>query len=432
MRLAARRAQLWIRGVLIRPLVILATPLLFPLASLWRRILFRTTFVAVTGSLGKTTAKEVLARFLALRGRTYRTIGTQNGGVCVPVNVLRVRPWHRFAVIELGIAKPDSMRKIARAVRPDVAILVSLARVHTKGFPSFEEYAAEKALLLDYLAPGGLAVLNGDDPRVAAMAAGSGFQVRRFGASAGLDLWADQVSARWPDRLSFRVHDGLESCDVRTQQLGTHWIPALLAAMAAARHVGVGCREAASVLSNIPPYTARMEPVRLPSGTIIVRDDYSASIDTFEAALRFLREARAGRRILVLSDVSDSGENYRSRLRKLGVAVAGWLDLLVLIGREHRYGCRKAVEAGMPDEGVRGFETLRQAAGWLKSTLGTDDLVLLKGRTTDHVTRLFFAQIGSVSCWRDYCRRTMLCDGCWELGFRPEAGEAPPSVGLRV
>ena len=116
----------------------------------------------------------------------------------------------------------------------------------------------------------------------------------------------------------------------------------------------------------------------------------------------------------------------------LGGAVAGWLELLVLIGRYHKYGSRKAIEAGMSAGSVRGFAAQREAAAWLKTGLKPGDLALLKGRTTDHVARLFFAQIGSVSCWRDYCRKTMLCDGCWELGFRPEAGYTPPSAGRRA
>ena len=115
----------------------------------------------------------------------------------------------------------------------------------------------------------------------------------------------------------------------------------------------------------------------------------------------------------------------------LAAATAGWLDLLVLISREHKYGGRKAIEAGMPPDNVHGFASLRDAAGFLKTELRPGDLVLLKGRTTDHVARLFFAQVGSVSCWLEYCPKTMLCDGCWELGFRPERDQPPPSVGLR-
>jgi UDP-N-acetylmuramoyl-tripeptide--D-alanyl-D-alanine ligase len=402
------------------------------LAALWRRLLFRTTFIAITGSVGKTTTKELLAGILAVRARTFRSLGNQNSGFVLPLNILRVRPWHRFAVLEAGIAQPGEMRRLARALRPDVAVILAVARTHTARFSDLDQCAAEKALLLESLRPGGLAVLNGDDPRVAAMAGSARFRTCLTGPSPAFDVWADQVSSRWPDRLSFLAHAGNETCRIQTQQLGSHWVPALTAALAVAKHLGVPLEESASVVRCSAPYTARLEPVPLPCGAVMVRDDYSASIDTFEAALEFLREARAQRRILVLTDISDSAGNRRRRLRALATAVSGWLDILILCGDEHVYGRRKAIEAGLPPESAYGFQTLKEAADFLRRELRPGDLVLLKGRTTDHATRVFFALLGTVACWRAYCPKTMLCDGCWELGFESETGYRPPSTGLRV
>jgi UDP-N-acetylmuramoyl-tripeptide--D-alanyl-D-alanine ligase len=133
--------------------------------------------------------------------------------------------------------------------------------------------------------------------------------------------------------------------------------------------------------------------------------------------------------VLVLTDFSDSGVNRRARLRWLAAAVSAWVEL-VLIGEEHDYGRRKAIEAGMPPETVRGFPSLKQAAEFVKTELRSGDLVLLKGRTTDHAARLFFAQFGTVACWREPCRKTMLCDSCWELGFKPR-NVPQPAPGAR-
>ena len=206
--------------------------------------------------------------------------------------------------------------------------------------------------------------------------------------------------------------------------------PDVAVILAVAKHLGVPLEESASVVRCSAPYTARLEPVPLPCGAIVIRDDYSASIDTFEAALKFLREARAQRRILVFTDISDSGDNNRRRkLRSLAAAVSGWLDVLILCGEEQVYGTRKVIEAGAS---AHGFQTLREAAQFLRTELRPGDLVLLKGRATDHATRVFFALLGTVACWRAYCPKTMLCDGCWELGFEPETGYRPPSTGLRV
>jgi UDP-N-acetylmuramoyl-tripeptide--D-alanyl-D-alanine ligase len=343
-----------------------------------------------------------------------------------------VRPWHRYAVIEVGIDKPGAMQTPARAVRPDVAVILGVAEVHTTGFENREQYTEEKAKLLSALAPGGVAVLNGADPRVAAMRGSTGKRTCLFGASAGFDVWGEALESRWPDQLGFRVHRGTEAVEIPTMLLGSHWVGALTAATATAAELGIPVGEAAAALRQVPPHTARMEPVQLPNGVVMIRDDYSNAVAGWEASLEFLREARAGRRVLAVTDISDAGVNRRHRLRNLASAVSGWLDLLVLVGAHNQYGVRKAMETGMASGQAHGFDSLRRAAEFLKTELRAGDLVLLKGRSTDHAARLFYAQCGSVGCWDDYCRKTMLCDLCWELGFQPSGDFVPSSLGKRV
>lgn len=412
------RAELWVRQELLGPVVRFLSPLLYVVAFLWRRLLFRTCFIAITGSLGKTTTKEVLAAILASRARTFKSYRNQNAGFMVSLNILRVRPWHRFAVLEVAAAEPHSMRRPARLVKPDVALILSVLRTHTGAFRDLDEHAAEKALLLESLRPGGLAVLNGDDPRVAKMADRSRFRVCLVGTSPAFDFCADEISSCWPDRLRLRAHHGQDSCAIETQLIGTHWTPAVLAALAAAQSLGVSLPEAAQALRRVEPFAARLQPVKLPSGAIMIRDDYNASIDTIEVSLRILEEAGAQRRVLVITDFSDFGKNRKQRLKFLGAWAGGRVGLLALIGENHDYGRRRAIEAGMAPEAAHGFAALEEAAAFLKKELRPGDLVLLKGRTTDHAARVFFAQIGRVSCWKDYCPKTMLCDICWELGIR--------------
>jgi UDP-N-acetylmuramoyl-tripeptide--D-alanyl-D-alanine ligase len=146
--------------------------LFYALAYLWRRMLFRTTFIAITGSVGKTTAKECMAAILSTQFRTVLTLNNQNVHYGVPLTMLRVRPWHRFAVIEMGTDGPGLIKRSARLVRPHVAIILTVAKSHTKVFSSLEQIAAEKSSLLDVLLPSRLAILNADDSRVGRMASG--------------------------------------------------------------------------------------------------------------------------------------------------------------------------------------------------------------------------------------------------------------------
>ena len=198
--------------------------LLYLLAYLWRWLLFRTTFIAITGSVGKTTTKEYIAGIFSAHFSTAKTLYNQNDIYGVPQTILRVRPWHRFAVVEIGTDRPGLISRSARLLRPDIAIVLAVARTHTNIFLTLDDTATEKAHILETLPPYGLAILNADDPRVQKMADSCRCRVKTFGRSAGLDLWADEVSSKWPARLTLRVHTESETQWVKTNLVGEHWV----------------------------------------------------------------------------------------------------------------------------------------------------------------------------------------------------------------
>lgn len=417
--MTARQVRVWARQQFLGRILGFLQPLIYAAAYLWRRLLFRTTFIAITGSLGKTTAKECLADVLAAQFPTARSYRNQNAGFVVYLNLLRVRPWHRFAVIELATDKPGCLARMARLVHPDVAVIIGVARTHTKNYRSLEDTAAEKARLLEGLRPGGLAVLNGDDARVSAMAGKGRLRSRRFGTTPSCDLWVDQVSARWPQRLSFRAHLGSESLPVETQMVGAHLLPSVLAALATATGCGLSLEEAARAIRRAEPFPGRMQPVSIPSGAIFLRDEYNGSQDSLLPALRVLEEATAARRVLVAADFSDCSWKPRKRLSELGRDAARVAELAIFIGERASHACKAAVAAGMPPENVREFSTLEETAGFLRGELSSGDLVLLRGRHCDQLSRLMFAQLGQVKCWKALCYKGMMCDICWELGTPP-------------
>lgn len=397
-------------------------------AFFWRRLLLGTTFIAVTGSLGKTTTKELLGQILQTKGRTYKTLRNQNGGKLVALNILRVRPWHRYAVIEVGVGRPGQMRRLARLVRPDVAVILGVQRTHTTAFVDLDQHAREKSILLRHLRPGGVAVLNGEDARVKRLS--SSGQDFFFGMSNDFDFWATDVTSSWPNGLSFAFHSGEAVQRVQTQLVGEHWVVAVTAALSVGLLLGVGGREAAGAIQSVSPFPGRLSRNVLPSGAIFLRDDYNASIEALEAAFKVLKSIPNSRRFLVITDFSDFGKNRRQRLKFLVEQAAGIVEQLVLIGERADYGCRRAQEVGFPSCRVEGFSTVEHAAHFLRGELRSGDVVLLKGRTTDHAGRIFLAQLGAIHCWKEYCPKRLLCDFCWEL--RAEKGPLHASDrGLR-
>ena len=394
---------------------------LYLVAAVWRRLLFRTTFIAITGSFGKTTAKECLVQILASRAPTASTWRNQNAGAGVSASLLRVRPWHRFAVIELGTGGPGNLAPASHLVRPHIAMILRVGRAHTGVLGTLEETANEKAGILEGLLPGGTVLLNGDDHRVKAMAARTDRRVYLFGTDTEFAFRADRVSAQWPARLQFRFHYGTESIFVQTPHVGEHWLSSVLAALAAAKVCGLDLSEAGHVLAKGKPFDARLEPVELPNGAVVLRDEYNASIDTFEAAFEVMQTARARRRVVVVSDYSESAQRQRRRANQLGRETAAVAEAAVFVGESSHRAQRTAIEAGMDPAYTHSFAGLRDAAAFLKSFLEPGDLVLLKGRASHHLSRLFFAQFGQVDCWKATCSKMMLCDICPELGPAAQA-----------
>jgi len=400
------------------------------MAFCWRRVLFRTRFIAITGSVGKTTTKDLLAAILsAMPARTLATRGSANGVKHIARAILSARPWHRFVVLEAGTDRPGWIRRSAWLIGPDIAIILSVARTHTNNFPTLEDTAKEKASLLTGLRRTGVAILNSDDPRVAAMAKDCRARVIRFGSCSGADIRASNVSSKWPDRFSLSVTLKGKTEHVRTQLVGTHWTSAVLAAISGAVECGMSLSEAAQSIAGVPSSLARMEPCTLPNGAVVLRDDYNGSLDTFIPALEALKTAQALRKILVITSVGDSPESWDHRTMRIAREAAEVVQILILVGKKKdtRRAGKTALANGLPVGNLFTFDDLRKLSTFLKSTLRSGDLMLLRGRTTDHITRVYHAQLKEVSCWKTHCTERNICDHCSELfqsNHRLESSEA--------
>ena len=407
-----------VRHELIGPLLRLFRPFLFLFASIWRRLLFRTRFIAITGSLGKTTTKEFLGNILNSRYSTFRTVRNQNAKTLVAVNLLRVRPWHRYAVFEVATDAPGQLIRAARLVRPHLAIITIIAPVHTYNYKDLDEIAAEKKTLLDALVAGGTAIVNGNDRRLDSVHTNSRYSVLRFGKSdtTGYDLNAYGTYARWPKRFRFNADNGLEKLSVQTQLVGSHWLPSVLASMLAAKECGISLRESADTIRRLKAFNARLEPVQLPSGAVVLRDEYNGSKVVYQQSLKVLREARANRKILIAADMADKRLKTKKRLQQLGSLAAEACDLAVFVGDHTRYARKSAERAGLSPEAIHEFMSQHQVSVFLNNELREGDLVLIKGRASDHMSRILFGLVGEVHCSRVVCSEKFLCDICWRLG----------------
>ena len=376
-------------------------------AAVWRTLLFRTTFITVTGSFGKTTAKDCLGAILSLSGPTVITDASNNEGRGICETILRARPRHRFVVLEVALPANGGIVSHAFLTRPNVAVILGAG--HAWG--SFKQWGSTRRLRRNVIT-----ILNIDDPLLKEMASRTHRRVIRFGFGEDCVVRGSQASSTWPCRLQLLVSTPDETRVIYTRLVGTHWAPSVLGAIAAAYACGVTLRDAWKVLQEVHPHAARLQPVPLPSGAVMFRDEANGAPHSFEAALAVVRDATARRKVLVISDCSHSPQNEQQRQRYLALRGARIFDSVVFVGEWSHYGLKHALSAGMDPDHVHGFVSITAVSEFLRHYLREDDLVLLRGRAMDHLSRIYHSQFGTVKCSKKHCERPDICDSCPELG----------------
>jgi UDP-N-acetylmuramoyl-tripeptide--D-alanyl-D-alanine ligase len=350
-----------------------------------RRRLEDTVFVGVTGSVGKTTTKELTAAVLGTQLAGTWTEGNKNGLGNLGRTILRTKARHDFCVLEVAAWYPGSVARVARLVQPTIAVVTRIGLDHYKAFRSREVTALEKRALIDALPPDGCAILNADDPHVLAMAEGFAGRVITFGESPSATIRATELRSAWPEPLAFRLHyDGREWA-VRTRLHGKHSASAVLAAVGVAVAVGVPVDRALEAVATFEPISGRMYPVRH-RGAPFIGVERKASLWSFPPVLEFLSAARADRKLLVVGTISDYSGSADRRYPALAEQALAVVDEVVFVGPNSRFGLK--ARGGVAGR-VHAFETLAEAEEYLERELRPGDLILVKGsRRADRLERL--------------------------------------------
>ena len=343
------------------------------------------TVVGITGSVGKTSTKEVVAAVLSGRFRTYRSPGNLNNEIGLPLSLLEVGRREQVAVLEMGGAYAHGeLTLLADIARPRVAVVTNVYPVHLERMGTIEAIAQTKAELVRALGQEGIAVLNGDDPRVRAMASETSARVITYGLGPENNVWADGVESDGLKGIRFRLHLDGDRYQIKVPLIGGHAVQLALAAFAVGHGLGLHISE------MLPGFDNQDVQVRLlimagPNGSQVIDDTYNASPPSVLSALGLLSELRATRTIAVLGDMRELGELTEEEHRVVGRRAVEVADLVVTFGDLARIIAEEvtsvAMTQGGPRTAVRSFaESERQAlVTFLQTELGEGDIVLLKG-----------------------------------------------------
>jgi UDP-N-acetylmuramoyl-tripeptide--D-alanyl-D-alanine ligase len=348
--------------------------------------------VAVTGSNGKTTTREMIAAILATRGPVLKSEGNLNNEVGVPLTLFRLDANHRAAVIEMGMNHPGEIARLAALAEPQVGVVTNAAPAHLEGLGTVEAVADAKAELYGGLPPGGVAVANADDARMLRRAQACGRRLVTFAVGRGRrgDVVVLEILDQSPEGLRFLLGVGNREIEVRLPLVGAH--NAANAAAAACAAIALGCtdREVVAGLAAARPPGRRLRLERLRSGVLLLDDCYNANPLSMSAALRTLSELAGGaRRVAVLGDMLELGAFEGEAHRGLGAEAArSGVAVLAGFGPRSRETVAAAREAGLGGDDTFHTEDPDELARWAKARLRAGDVLLVKGSRGMKLERL--------------------------------------------
>lgn len=348
------------------------------IARFWRSQL-KLRVIGITGSVGKSTTKELAAEVLEQRYRTLKNPGNMNNEIGLPLTLLRLTEGHERAVLEMGFYVPGEIRFLCEIARPQVGVITNIGEVHAERAGSVEAIARGKAELVEALppAPEGVAILNYDDTLVRRMSALTKARIFFYGLDPQADLWADGVEGLGLEGIRFRLHYRNETLHLRVPLIGRHSVHTVLRASAVGLMDGLTWQEIVNGLRSRQTQL-RLVAVRAKSGALILDDTYNASPQSTMAALNLLEELE-GRKVAVLGDMLELGP-YESRGHEMvGMRAAQVVDELVTVGERGRIIARAASRAGLSTRRITELKDSPEAIEFLQKRLSSQDVVLVKG-----------------------------------------------------
>ncbi|MGE5243867.1 MAG: UDP-N-acetylmuramoyl-tripeptide--D-alanyl-D-alanine ligase [Betaproteobacteria bacterium] len=337
--------------------------------------------VAITGSAGKTTTKEITAEFLATRYRVMRNRGNFNNHIGLPLSLVELRRRPEIAVVELGMNHAGEISTLVRIAEPDVRVWTNVGEAHLGFFASVDAIADAKAEILEGAGSSTALVANADDDRIAARARRFAGRVVTFGIERPADVKAADVRDAGISGTSATVVTRRGSAALSTPLVGRANLANVLAATAVALEFDVPLEAAAERARSLAPAPHRGEVVRLSRGVVVLDDSYNANPTATRRALEVIGAERPARRVAVLGEMLELGANAVRLHEEVGrAAVAAGVGLLVTVGGAPAAAMAEAaVAAGLPKDGVRHFGDSEEAAAAMTPLVRPGDLILVKG-----------------------------------------------------
>jgi UDP-N-acetylmuramoyl-tripeptide--D-alanyl-D-alanine ligase len=346
-----------------------------------RRRTYRTPVIALTGSNGKTTTKEMISASLETTFPVLKTKGNLNNLIGLPLTLLNLTEKERVVVLEMGMNVPGEIRRLTEIAEPDVGLITNIEKVHLEGMGSLERIKEEKGELFRKMRKDGTILVNQDDPRVIDLASDYPGQKITFGIDHPAEVRAKEIRLKGAEGTSFTLIMEGVTLEITLPLLGRHFVPNALSAIASASLFGVELEKVKEALEHLQPSPMRMEVLRLKEGVTLINDAYNANPRSMELALKTLSEMKGtGRAIAVLGDMLELGDFSVEAHQHIGQRVKEFsIDFLLALGEEAPVLIESAIRHGLDSEKARIAESHTEVISILRKMIREGDWILIKG-----------------------------------------------------
>lgn len=352
------------------------------LSAFWRSK-FQPRVIGITGSVGKSTTKELVWSVLSTRYHTLKNVGNQNNEIGLPLTLLKLNSDYERLVVEMGMYDVGEIASLCDLARPQVGVITNIGPVHLERLGTMERITQAKSELVQALPAaneGGVAILNYDDPRVQPLRNLTQARVLSYGLSPQADLWASDVESAGLEGIRFVFHHQDDAIHARVPMLGRHSVHTALRAAAVGLVEGLAWEEIISGLRSLPRSAQlRLVAVVGPNQSTLLDDTYNANPASTIAALNLLDDLVATKKIAVLGEMMELGSFEEEGHRKVGCRAADVVDLLIAIGPRTRYLVDEARACGLDSSKILELENNQLAIEYLKTHLAPGNTVLIKG-----------------------------------------------------
>lgn len=345
--------------------------------------------VAITGSVGKTTTKDMVSAVLTMKYNTLKTQGNFNNDIGLPLTVFRLEEKHKMAVLEMGMSHFGEINYLASIAKPDVAIITNIGMSHIENLGSKENIYRSKMQICDYFTKDNLLIANGDDEFL--KNAGGDFGVKTYGiTNKNCDIVAENIENLGMDGTRFTAKIDGKNHEFFVKIPGEHNIYNALAAILAGLYYDIPICDIAAGIREFLPTAMRLEIQEI-GGVTLINDCYNASPDSIRAAVKVLKDTMGGRRVAVLGDVLEMGEFAKNEMYEVGKSLLG-IDALICVGENSRYMSEGASSVGITENHY--FKNNADAIKFLDDFLEDGDNVLVKASRGMHFEEIVAAICG--------------------------------------